>query len=131
MGADINAISQSADYHYIRTKEGEITHYGIDAVAAVRCALACAHHTDDVGGVEVGCASCEEHHWGIIALAQAVGVVGIADGEYRDVFLFAPCYLFLGSRLFFWKGFAQFLEHSISGTLFIIECLDGGESVLP
>ena len=69
MGADINAISQSANYHYVRTQTGQVFHYLIDAVMSVESALTCTYYTDYMWSIEVCLATGEEHHRGIVAMA--------------------------------------------------------------
>ena len=82
MGADIDAIGQTADDEHIRTELTETADEAGDEVLAVVGATPCANDVDDVFAVEVGTAFIIKDDGGVVIFAQA-GRVGVVVERQR------------------------------------------------
>ena len=65
VGADVDAVSQSADNQQIRDRLGQIPYQGFGQRASVFGRIACAYDTDDASCVEV-CISLEIEKYGSV-----------------------------------------------------------------
>ena len=98
VGVHVDAVGEAADDEHIGTGFPQVMHEAAAEVLAVGGYLTCAHHADDVGGVEVGRAEIVEQDGSVGAVAQPLGIGLVVQSEGSDVVLLAELPLLLGPR---------------------------------
>ena len=69
--------------------------YSVNTVPAIRCALASADDGNSMLCIKISLPTNKKHHRGIAAVLQALGIVGVGDGNDAYLVLLAPFLLCL------------------------------------
>ena len=85
VGADVDAVGQSADDYHVGCELSQVGHETACELLSVGCRLPSSDDVDHPRCIQVGRAAIVEHERGVVAVAEALRIVGRGEKERGDM----------------------------------------------